>query len=611
MTDERVAGDRSPDMTPLLRRGHAFSFVLQICIIVSAAVLGWKNGTEKRSVAGDRSRGPSTHLRVAFFLLEDSDVGFQQSFSGNLEALDVARGLAAENASFAVRVVFVGGPHSSMPLDEAAHNQLGSHNLTTLKLPKERLSEDLGRAGISYERLNYPTLPTETTHHIRQSRSVYRYLKEHAKDIDVAHFVDSGLAYLPLSARRAGLPELQRIGFFHGVFAGSEDYRRLRHGVESDEKGEGLGLKSSTRPSPASTREAPVDATDLQSAYMERKSAEWADSVVFISDSLRRWTTENAGWRFEGSIVTLYGDEQLRCGASDAQKAQTKGLILLFPTWRELFKVTASSFFVPFCSVVATATESNSFSILLGAERSNSIFKESSYTEKSALLRHISAACNGIEVQFSDDFSVAKTLTDLGRADALVVMLYDSKAGSSDLTLAALKRHGVRFVVLPVSADGRELADLALETINKKRFETAHIPRTSSEIMTLYGFAQLHRQELDSHSPSSFPSVSVIITVYERFTYLRQALSSLLAQDFAGQMEIIVVDDGSQSDGAAGNLSAIINSLANEATQRPGARSLRLLSLSENVYLGRARNEGRKLAIGDVLMFMDDDNVGG
>jgi hypothetical protein len=109
------------------------------------------------------------------------------------------------------------------------------------------------------------------------------------------------------------------------------------------------------------------------------------------------------------------------------------------------------------------------------------------------------------------------------------------------------------------------------------------------------------------------PTISVIITVYERFDYLTSAILSIIFQDYSGTVEIIVVDDGSSSRGSQEKLAAILreskeNMSASKATTGP--RTLKLLNLEANSYLGRARNHGRRIATGDILMFMDDDNVG-
>ncbi|HME46113.1 MAG TPA: glycosyltransferase family A protein [Syntrophorhabdales bacterium] len=85
--------------------------------------------------------------------------------------------------------------------------------------------------------------------------------------------------------------------------------------------------------------------------------------------------------------------------------------------------------------------------------------------------------------------------------------------------------------------------------------------------------------------------VSVIITTYNRRPYLKPAVESVLAQDYR-RMEVIVVDDGS-TDGSADEL--------------PGL-PLRYV-WKENGGISSARNLGISLATGDLIAFLDVDDL--
>jgi glycosyltransferase involved in cell wall biosynthesis len=95
------------------------------------------------------------------------------------------------------------------------------------------------------------------------------------------------------------------------------------------------------------------------------------------------------------------------------------------------------------------------------------------------------------------------------------------------------------------------------------------------------------------------PRVSVCIAHYNRPEYLRRALQSLRSQDYPN-FEVIVVDDGSTLPAAVDYLDALEPEFA--------ARGWRILR-QENLYPGAARNNAARNAIGDYLLFMDDDNV--
>jgi glycosyltransferase involved in cell wall biosynthesis len=87
--------------------------------------------------------------------------------------------------------------------------------------------------------------------------------------------------------------------------------------------------------------------------------------------------------------------------------------------------------------------------------------------------------------------------------------------------------------------------------------------------------------------------VSVIIPVYNCETYLAEAIDSVLAQTYA-PVEIIVVDDGS-TDGSA----------QVAARYAPRVRCLH----QENSGIGAARNRGIEQASGNLLTFLDADDL--
>lgn len=86
--------------------------------------------------------------------------------------------------------------------------------------------------------------------------------------------------------------------------------------------------------------------------------------------------------------------------------------------------------------------------------------------------------------------------------------------------------------------------------------------------------------------------LSVIIPAYCAEKYLSEAVASVRSQDWAGTIEIIIVDDGSQD-----NTFACAQSLGDAALQkeRGGAAS--------------ARNMGLRAASGDFIMLLDADDV--
>ncbi len=90
--------------------------------------------------------------------------------------------------------------------------------------------------------------------------------------------------------------------------------------------------------------------------------------------------------------------------------------------------------------------------------------------------------------------------------------------------------------------------------------------------------------------------ISVVLPVYKVQGYLSQCLDSLLDQHFT-DFEIVAVDDCSPDNSGA--------VLAEYAARDP---RVRVVSLAENVGLGRARNAGLEHAIGDYVWFLDSDD---
>ncbi len=89
------------------------------------------------------------------------------------------------------------------------------------------------------------------------------------------------------------------------------------------------------------------------------------------------------------------------------------------------------------------------------------------------------------------------------------------------------------------------------------------------------------------------PLVSVIIPTYNRGMMLKQAIDSVLAQDFA-DFELIVVDDGSDD-----NTQEILNAFREDIT----------VIWQENKGVSAARNRGIVSASGKLTAFLDSDDL--
>ncbi|MEZ5830866.1 MAG: glycosyltransferase family A protein [Dongiaceae bacterium] len=89
------------------------------------------------------------------------------------------------------------------------------------------------------------------------------------------------------------------------------------------------------------------------------------------------------------------------------------------------------------------------------------------------------------------------------------------------------------------------------------------------------------------------PRVSVIITAYNRPDFLKSAIESVMAQTFR-DFELIIIDDCSPTE-----LFSVVDQFG------PGIRFHRQ---EQNGYLSHARNTGVRLARGEYVAFLDDDD---
>ena len=91
------------------------------------------------------------------------------------------------------------------------------------------------------------------------------------------------------------------------------------------------------------------------------------------------------------------------------------------------------------------------------------------------------------------------------------------------------------------------------------------------------------------------PLVSVVMPVYNRETFLAEAIQSILAQTYTN-FEFIIVDDGSTDRSI-------------EVIQNYRDPRIRLIQLPKNQGISAARNAGNKLAQGEFIAAMDSDDI--
>lgn len=105
----------------------------------------------------------------------------------------------------------------------------------------------------------------------------------------------------------------------------------------------------------------------------------------------------------------------------------------------------------------------------------------------------------------------------------------------------------------------------------------------------------LYENTLASDIEKDKPDVSVVITCYNREWCIADAIESVLKQEFSGEVEIIVVDDGSTDDSVK-----VIRNYSDR---------VKLVPLKYNCGAAMARNYGIRLASSDIIASLDSDDV--
>jgi glycosyltransferase involved in cell wall biosynthesis len=91
--------------------------------------------------------------------------------------------------------------------------------------------------------------------------------------------------------------------------------------------------------------------------------------------------------------------------------------------------------------------------------------------------------------------------------------------------------------------------------------------------------------------------VSVVVATHNRPELLRIALAAILTQDYAGEIECVIVFDRAEPE----------TELEQAATGTP-ARSVKVITNTRTPGLAGARNSGIMTATGDLVAFCDDDD---
>lgn len=415
---------------------------------------------------------------------------------------------------------------------------------------------------------------------LKMAHAVHDWLAEHA--FDVVFFMEwQGNGFYALQAKRAGLR------FQDSVFVTVIHSPSLWHAMNNAD------LCS--------------DPLTSLTYFMERKSVEWADAVVspsaYMLDWVRRYGfNPPARSLVLPNLIEVVGEQQV-----GGQRTELPVNELVFFGRLEYRKGLKQ-----FCDAIDRLANSKSQPTMVTFLGKFSRMAD----EHSAFYIARRSSKWSFPTQIRSKFDQSEANRYLQGPGRIAVM--PSVADNSPYTVYECLVAGIPFLARDVGGvselinpDDHSvcLFDDNPNSLSKKLEKAlnqgAHIPRLAFDLSdNRMKWGALISDLIKSKRPrvqlrNALPSVSVCLTHYNRPKLLKQAVDSLLAQDYPN-FEVILVDDGSTHIDAATTL----DSFNNEFKKR-GWKVLR----QPNGYLGKARNNAVKQAKGDYLLFMDDDNV--
>jgi GT2 family glycosyltransferase len=399
-------------------------------------------------------------------------------------------------------------------------------------------------------------------------------------------------------------------------------------------KAQGLAFSTTTlavlcRSPSAWVRAADEDPTfgvaDVARDHMERRSAELSDVVVATSEHVVAWMRA-AGWRLPATTrirdLTTGGVRQLGSpgtgpGLERSTMARDPRAPLGLAFVGDLDDAGAVHRFVAALNQLGPTRLAGRRITFVGegADR---------------VRAHVEGDLDGAvraalaELSFASPDGPSATATLRGRPDVVAVI-----CARPDLAAAAVAEcldDGVAFVAPDVEATrelvapedrsrvlapagARELAARLDDLLAKGRVDALSSAESAGAArVSLDAWRRVLAPPAVSTAPTAPavavrepPLVSVVVPHHDRPELVRHCLEGVLAQDHA-PLEVVVVDDGSTDPAAHAALA--------ELERGTWALPLRVVR-QPNRYMGAARNAGVRAARGELVAFLDDDNVPG
>jgi len=88
--------------------------------------------------------------------------------------------------------------------------------------------------------------------------------------------------------------------------------------------------------------------------------------------------------------------------------------------------------------------------------------------------------------------------------------------------------------------------------------------------------------------------ISIIVVTYNRESFIKGCINSILSQDFNGELEVIAIDNGSSD-----NTLQVLKSFTDQR--------IKFIANRTRISLSACKNLGLQLSRGNIIAFTDDD----
>ncbi|KAN0031735.1 hypothetical protein ACTFIV_005601 [Dictyostelium citrinum] len=492
----------------------------------------------------------------------------------------------------------------------------GKYNVTVIYTrddPPEKKSFynwkiDLKERGINLVHLPSSVVRVDNPLFVRKSYQVYQYLR--GQSFDVLHFPDfEGMAYYSCLAKKNGVEkQFQNVTIVIGL-----------HGPSS-------------WVSKSNTKKISLDHDQVELDFMERKSIEMADIIWTPSNYIVSWLIKEVGWTIPQEnlyLLPFLPPPSPSTSITNNKKTSSSIKEIVF-----FGRLEQRKGIVLFCDALDQLVSNSNYKSLSNLKitflgrSSDIIVTEPSTSSKVDAIYYIrDRSVNWpFEIKYLDEKSSSQAIEYL-TDDLHKLVVIPSLEDNAPYTLYECLYNRIPFIashqpsMVPLielndqssvlfEIDAKSLSEkldeillngkhlIGRPIISKEKSESAWLNFYST---TIISNSIKNRQEFIKKSTQQQqqpPLVSICLTHFNRPNFLKQAIQSIENQDYINY-EVILVDDGSTSIESIDYLYSLKDKFKEKGWK---------IIMTENKYLGAARNTAASQAKGKYLMFLDDDN---